>query len=59
MKFLEKLDEPIIQILLAAALLSMFVDLFNPPARIAKETFNGAGRLQVPWPPYRQAPIPA
>src|SRR5262249_11664055 len=28
-KFLEKFDEPIIKILLAAALLSMFVDLFN------------------------------
>jgi Ca2+-transporting ATPase len=28
-KFLEKFDEPIIQILLAAALLSMFVDLFQ------------------------------
>src|SRR5262249_11016566 len=33
-KFLEKFDEPIIKILLAAALLSMFVDLFrgNPAA---------------------------
>src|SRR5436190_16988242 len=33
-KFLEKFDEPIIKILLAAALLSMFVDLFqgNPTA---------------------------
>src|SRR5581483_4061261 len=32
-KFLEKFDEPIIQILLGAALLSMFVDLFqaSPP----------------------------
>src|SRR5215831_18543751 len=36
-KFLEKFDEPIIKILLAAALLSMFVELFrgqperNPP----------------------------
>src|SRR4030088_932996 len=28
-KFLEKFDEPIIKILLAAALLSMFVDLFQ------------------------------
>src|SRR5262245_47180747 len=28
-KFIEKFDEPIIQILLAAALLSMFVDLFQ------------------------------
>src|SRR5436190_17936599 len=28
-KFLEKFDEPIIKILLAAALLSMFVDLFR------------------------------
>src|SRR5262245_40627807 len=33
-KFLEKFDEPIIKILLAAALLSMFVELFrgNPDA---------------------------
>src|SRR5438270_12934795 len=33
-KFLEKFDEPIIKILLGAALLSMFVDLFrvNPAA---------------------------
>jgi Ca2+-transporting ATPase len=30
-KFLEKFDEPIIKILLAAALLSMIVDLFKPP----------------------------
>jgi Ca2+-transporting ATPase len=30
-KFLEKFDEPIIKILLAAALLSMVVDLFKPP----------------------------
>src|SRR5947209_5541485 len=30
-KFLEKFDEPIIKILLAAALLSMVVDLFTPP----------------------------
>src|SRR4051812_5062645 len=30
-KFLEKFDEPIIKILLAAALLSMIVDLFRPP----------------------------
>src|SRR5262245_51741110 len=29
-KFLEKFDEPIIKILLAAALLSMVVDLFKP-----------------------------
>lgn len=38
-KFLDKFDEPIIKILLAAALLSMFVDLFNSgemvPAGIA------------------------
>jgi Ca2+-transporting ATPase len=31
-KFLAKFDEPIIKILLAAALLSMVVDLFQPPA---------------------------
>src|SRR5438132_7303898 len=31
-KFLDKFDEPIIKILLAAALLSMVVDLFAPPA---------------------------
>ena len=30
-KFIEKFDEPIIKILLAAALLSMVVDLFKPP----------------------------
>src|ERR1700752_4441147 len=30
-KFLAKFDEPIIKILLAAALLSMIVDLFHPP----------------------------
>jgi Ca2+-transporting ATPase len=30
-KFVEKFDEPIIKILLAAALLSMFVDLFQSP----------------------------
>src|SRR5438477_6660540 len=32
-KFLEKFDEPIIKILLAAALLSMVVDLFKIPDR--------------------------
>jgi Ca2+-transporting ATPase len=41
MKFLEKLDEPIIQILLAAALLSMFVDLFNPPESSARFMAGG------------------
>src|SRR4051812_3839797 len=30
-RFLSKFDEPIITILLAAALLSMFVELFTPP----------------------------
>lgn len=30
-KFLEKFNDPIIKILLAAALLSMYVDLFKPP----------------------------
>src|SRR5436309_3980298 len=34
-KFLEKFDEPIIKILLAAALLSMFVDLFQDRADVA------------------------
>src|SRR5438094_499461 len=34
-KFLEKFDEPIIKILLAAALLSMVVDLFHPRAGAA------------------------
>jgi Ca2+-transporting ATPase len=34
-KFLEKFDEPIIKILLAAALLSMFVDLFHGHALLA------------------------
>src|SRR4051812_31263520 len=38
-KFLEKFDEPIIKILLAAALLSMFVDLFKGQAYWA----GGAG----------------
>src|SRR5262249_37322496 len=33
-KFLEKFDEPIIKILLAAALLSMIVDLFKAKAYI-------------------------
>lgn len=35
-KFLAKFDEPIIKILLAAALLSMAVDLFKPPAETAR-----------------------
>ncbi len=34
-KFVEKFDEPIIKILLAAALLSMFVDLFKPAPVVA------------------------
>ncbi len=34
-KFLEKFDEPIIKILLGAALLSMFVDLFQSRADLA------------------------
>ena len=34
-KFLAKFDEPIIKILLAAALLSMFVDLFQHRAGLA------------------------
>jgi Ca2+-transporting ATPase len=34
-KFIEKFDEPIIKILLAAALLSMFVDLFQGDPRLA------------------------
>src|SRR3954468_21715038 len=33
-KFLEKFDEPIIKILLGAALLSMFVDLFQERANV-------------------------
>src|SRR3712207_8742312 len=38
-KFLEKFDEPIIKILLAAALLSMFVELFsNNPVRSEEHT---------------------
>src|SRR5262249_43821729 len=37
-KFLEKFDEPIIKILLAAALLSMIVDLFQ-----ADRTLGGVG----------------
>jgi Ca2+-transporting ATPase len=35
-KFLAKFDEPIIKILLAAALLSMVVDLFSPPVDRAR-----------------------
>jgi Ca2+-transporting ATPase len=35
-KFLGKLDEPIIKILLAAALLSMIVDLFQPPGALVR-----------------------
>src|SRR6516164_3985137 len=34
-KFLEKFDEPIIKVLLGAALLSMFVDLFQSRADLA------------------------
>ncbi len=37
-KFLEKFDEPIIKILLAAALLSMIVDLFSPSKTGGSET---------------------
>src|ERR1051325_2247015 len=55
-KFIEKFDEPIIKILLAAALLSMFVDLFkaSPPLAggglvavvvgVIAALFVGAGR---------------
>src|SRR4051812_45259232 len=39
-KFLEKFDEPIIKILLAAALLSMFVDLFQGNATAAGISFG-------------------
>src|SRR5262249_1868058 len=48
-KFLEKFDEPIIKILLAAALLSMVVDLFKgrgakpPPAGVAADPAGVAG----------------
>src|SRR5579883_1369380 len=40
-KFLEKFDEPIIKILLAAALLSMIVDLFRPPAESGRYLAGG------------------
>ncbi|MBI3411008.1 MAG: cation-translocating P-type ATPase [Planctomycetes bacterium] len=40
-KFLEKFDEPIIKILLAAALLSMIVDLFRPPFESLRFTAGG------------------
>src|SRR5262245_33821147 len=40
-KFLEKFDEPIIKILLAAALLSMVVDLFRPPFESARYAAGG------------------
>src|SRR3954464_15190048 len=40
-KFLEKFDEPIIKILLAAALLSMIVDLFQPPVHATRYTLGG------------------
>src|SRR5438876_11712661 len=42
-KFIEKFDEPIIKILLAAALLSMLVDLFKATAYIVGGV--GAGLL--------------
>jgi len=40
-KFLEKFDEPIIKILLAAALLSMIVDLFRPPFEAGRFIVGG------------------
>src|SRR5688500_17305197 len=40
-KFLEKFDEPIIRILLAAALLSMVVDLFRADAILASFSLVG------------------
>src|SRR5262245_24561540 len=40
-KFVEKFDEPIIKILLAAALLSMIVDLFKPPLEAGRFTVGG------------------
>jgi Ca2+-transporting ATPase len=40
-KFLAKFDEPIIKILLAAALLSMIVDLFEPPAELKRYLAGG------------------
>src|SRR5438309_3632577 len=42
-KFLEKFDEPIIKILLAAALLSILVDLFKPPVQTARFVAGGVG----------------
>src|SRR5262245_36300746 len=48
-KFLEKFDEPIIKILLAAALLSMIVDLFkgNPATRPMAAVAGGAAEAGV------------
>jgi Ca2+-transporting ATPase len=40
-KFLAKFDEPIIKILLAAALLSMIVDLFEPPPALRRYLSGG------------------
>ncbi|MBY0527416.1 MAG: cation-translocating P-type ATPase [Gemmataceae bacterium] len=42
-KFLDKFDEPIIKILLAAALLSMVVDLFKPPVETMRYVLGGVG----------------
>src|SRR5580693_6106071 len=41
-KFLDKFDEPIIKILLAAALLSMIVDLFRPPLETLRYVAGGS-----------------
>jgi Ca2+-transporting ATPase len=64
-KFLEKFDEPIIKILLAAALLSMLVDLFAPPAEARRYTAGGiavavvAGVLVAAYALKRQHWVPS
>ena len=45
-KFLEKFDEPIIRILLAAALLSMVVDLFRAHAVLASASAIRTGAVR-------------
>src|SRR5262249_11585992 len=57
-KFLEKFDEPIIKILLAAALLSMIVDLFKGTAAPARPPAE-AGQAAQASQPDRPADQPA
>src|SRR5437879_12334531 len=46
-KFLDKFDEPIIKILLAAALLSIHVDLFERPATVPRRSLLGGVLLDA------------